>query len=57
VQAVGAVPVDVRASGVDFLACSSYKWLMGDMGLGFLYVRGDRLDRLERTQYGFRARA
>jgi selenocysteine lyase/cysteine desulfurase len=54
VQAVGAVPVDVRASGVDFLACSSYKWLMGDMGLGFLYVREDLLDRLSRTQYGFR---
>ena len=54
VQAVGAVPVDVRASGVDFLACSSYKWLMGDMGLGFLYVREDRLDRIQRSQYGFR---
>jgi selenocysteine lyase/cysteine desulfurase len=54
VQAVGAVPVNVRASGVDFLACSSYKWLMGDMGLGFLYVREDRLDRLRRSQYGFR---
>jgi selenocysteine lyase/cysteine desulfurase len=54
VQAVGAVPLDVHASGVDFLACSSYKWLMGDMGLGFLYVREDLLDRLPRTQYGFR---
>ncbi|MGA3200954.1 MAG: aminotransferase class V-fold PLP-dependent enzyme [Bryobacteraceae bacterium] len=54
VQAVGAVPVDVRAAGVDFLACSSYKWLMGDMGLGFLYVREDLLDRLPRCQYGFR---
>jgi selenocysteine lyase/cysteine desulfurase len=54
VQAVGAIPVDVRESGVDFLACSSYKWLMGDMGLGFLYVRPDRLERLARTQYGFR---
>jgi selenocysteine lyase/cysteine desulfurase len=54
VQAVGAVPVDVRASGVDFLACSSYKWLMGDMGLGFLYVREDHLERLRRSQYGFR---
>jgi len=54
VQAVGAVPVDVRASGIDFLACSSYKWLMGDMGLGFLYVRQDLLDRLPRVQYGFR---
>jgi selenocysteine lyase/cysteine desulfurase len=54
VQAVGAIPVDVRASGIDFLACSSYKWLMGDMGLGFLYVREDLLDGLPRTQYGFR---
>ena len=54
VQAVGAVPVDVRALGVDFLACSSYKWLMGDMGLGFLYVREDLLDRVQRSQYGFR---
>jgi selenocysteine lyase/cysteine desulfurase len=54
VQAVGAAPVDVRASGVDFLACSSYKWLMGDMGLGFLYVREDLLRRLPRSQYGFR---
>jgi selenocysteine lyase/cysteine desulfurase len=57
VQAVGAVPVDVRESGVDFLACSSYKWLMGDMGLGFLYVRSDRLGRVARTQYGFRQMA
>jgi len=55
VQAVGAVPVNVRASGVDFLACSSYKWLMGDMGLGFLYVREELLGkRLRRVQYGFR---
>ena len=54
VQAVGAIPVDVHASGIDFLACSSYKWLMGDMGLGFLYVREDLLDGLPRTQYGFR---
>ncbi len=54
VQAAGAVPVDVRASGIDFLACSSYKWLMGDMGLGFLYVRQDLLDGMPRSQYGFR---
>ena len=54
VQAIGAVPFDVRSSGVDFCACSSYKWLMGDMGLGFLYVREDLLERLHRTQFGFR---
>jgi len=38
----------------DFLACSSYKWLMGDMGLGFLYVRQDVIPRLKRTQFGYR---
>lgn len=55
VQGAGSTPIDVRASGVDFCACSSYKWLMGDLGLGFLYVREDLLDRvIRRTQYGFR---
>jgi len=54
VQAVGAVPVDVRRSGVDFCAAASYKWLMGDMGLGFLYVREGVLPRLRRSQYGYR---
>lgn len=54
IQAAGAVPIDVRASGVDFAACSSFKWLMGDFGLGFLYVREDLLDRvIHRTQFGY----
>lgn len=54
VQAVGNTPIDVRAAGVDFCACSSFKWLMGDFGLGFLYVREDLLDRvLQRSQYGY----
>jgi selenocysteine lyase/cysteine desulfurase len=53
VQAVGAIPLDVRASGVDFCACSSYKWLMGDKGIGFLYVRQDLLESVvQRTVYG-----
>lgn len=54
VQAVGAVPIDVRASGVDAMSSASYKWLMGDMGLGFLYVRQDVIPRLKRTQFGYR---
>ena len=41
IQAVGTVPVDVRALGLDFAACSSYKWLQGARGAGFLYVRED----------------
>jgi selenocysteine lyase/cysteine desulfurase len=54
VQAAGNTPIDVRRSGVDFCACSTFKWLMGDFGLGFLYVREDLLDRVvHRTQVGY----
>ncbi len=54
IQAAGAIPIDVKASGVDFCSCSTYKWLMGDFGVGFLYVRPDRLDQLKKVQYGYR---
>lgn len=41
IQGAGAVPIDVRALGIDFAACSTFKWLMGVKGFGFLYVRQD----------------
>jgi len=54
VQSAGAVPLDVRAIGLDFAACSGFKWLMADFGLGFLYAREDLLDRvIQRTQVGY----
>lgn len=54
IQAAGNTPIDVRASGLDFAACSTFKWLMGDFGLGFLYVKEELLDRvLQQTQYGY----
>lgn len=40
IQAAGAVPIDVKTMGIDFLACSAYKWLMGGR-FGYLYVRED----------------
>jgi selenocysteine lyase/cysteine desulfurase len=39
IQAAGSVPVDVKALGIDFAACSNYKWLQGARGSGFLYVK------------------
>ena len=54
VQAAGAVPIDLSASGVDFACCGTYKWLMGEYGVAFLYIRPDRLERLKRTQVGWR---
>lgn len=55
IQAVGAVPVDVRALGIDFASAGTYKWLMGERGLGFLYVREDLQDSVvPTTRYGHR---
>lgn len=53
IQAVGSTHVDVRDSGVDSLAAGTYKWLMGESGVGFFYVREDRFERLGRPVYGF----
>jgi selenocysteine lyase/cysteine desulfurase len=54
IQAAGAVPIDVKESGVDFCCCGTYKYLMGDFGTAFLYVRPDRLAHLQRVQFGWR---
>jgi selenocysteine lyase/cysteine desulfurase len=54
IQAAGAVPIDLHAANVDFAACATYKWLMGDFGLGFFYVREDLQESVvKRTMYGF----
>ncbi|MDP8951479.1 MAG: aminotransferase class V-fold PLP-dependent enzyme [Actinomycetota bacterium] len=38
IQSLGAHTFDVREVRPDFLITSSYKWLLGPYGLGFLYV-------------------
>lgn len=52
VHEVGSMPFDVREAGVDFCSSASYKWLMAEQGLGFLYARKDRLADLDRPWYG-----
>lgn len=39
IQGIGQVPVDVRRTPVDFLACGAQKWLLSPWGTGFLHVR------------------
>jgi selenocysteine lyase/cysteine desulfurase len=54
IQGVGAVPVDVKACGVDFAASASYKWLMGDFGVGFFYMREELRERVvTRTHWSY----
>jgi cysteine desulfurase/selenocysteine lyase len=43
IQAVGLVPIDVTADGVDYLAAGSHKWMMGLDGAGLLYVAPNRI--------------
>lgn len=38
IQGVGAVPLDVEAAGIDFLAVGGHKWLLAPEGCGCLYV-------------------
>jgi selenocysteine lyase/cysteine desulfurase len=53
IHSAGAGPFDVKASGVDFAACSTFKWLMGDFGIGFLYARDDLFDKIRRPVMGY----
>jgi len=39
VQALGVVPIDARALGLDYLACGSHKWLLSLEGAGFVWAR------------------
>jgi selenocysteine lyase/cysteine desulfurase len=54
-QAAGAVPLDVVRDGVDFLATSSHKFLLGSRGMGYLFVRRELVDRIRPISPGWRA--
>jgi selenocysteine lyase/cysteine desulfurase len=53
IHSAGTGPFDITASGVDFAACSTFKWLMGDFGIGFLYARESVQDKIERPLIGY----
>jgi L-cysteine/cystine lyase len=52
-QGLGAVPVDVRSLGCDFYAAAGQKWLCGPVGIGYLYLREERLAELAPAWPGF----
>ncbi len=54
-QAAGAVPLDVVRDGIDFLAASSHKFLLGARGMGYLFVRRQLLDRMRPVAPGWKA--
>jgi kynureninase len=52
-QALGQIPVDVKALGVDIYMGGPLKWLLGGPGLCYLYVRHDLVERLRPTITGW----
>ena len=52
-QAAGAIELDVRTLGADFVTGGTVKYLLASAGLGFLWVRGGLLAQLTPTQTGW----
>ena len=52
-QSAGAIPIDVKALGVDFYAIPMQKWLCGPDGTGALYVRKEMLHLVSPTYVGY----
>ncbi|HEU5227420.1 MAG TPA: aminotransferase class V-fold PLP-dependent enzyme [Ktedonobacteraceae bacterium] len=52
-QSIGTIPIDVKASGVDFLAAGTLKFLLGTAGIAFLYVSPEVRAWLEPTVTGW----
>lgn len=53
VQQLGAIPLDVRQTPVDMLACGGHKWLNAPYGCGFLYIRREALPKLNPLIAGY----
>jgi cysteine desulfurase / selenocysteine lyase len=55
IQAVGQLPVDLRQTPVDVLACGGQKWLLSPWGSGFVYVRRELIRELSPPVTGWMA--
>ncbi|MCX7620926.1 MAG: aminotransferase class V-fold PLP-dependent enzyme [Acidimicrobiales bacterium] len=53
IQGLGVIPADFEAWGVDFAMADAHKWLVGPLGIGALYVRGERRELLRPVEPGW----
>jgi cysteine desulfurase / selenocysteine lyase len=53
IQQIGAIPLDVKQTPVDILACGGHKWLNAPYGCGFLYIRRETLPDLKPPLAGY----
>ncbi len=52
IQSLGAVPLNVQETDIDYLAAGGYKWLLGPLGTGFLYVKKELTESLNPSFIG-----
>lgn len=55
IQGIGALQFDVGQTPIHFLATQAAKWMLGPVGIGFLYMRRDLLSRVEPVMAGWRS--
>lgn len=53
IQGLGALPLDVSRTPVDFLSADGHKWLLGPEGISLFYCRRERLEDLEPLEAGW----
>jgi cysteine desulfurase/selenocysteine lyase len=53
IQGLGVFPLDVQATGVDFMAADGHKWMLGPEGAGIFYLRHEHLNRLRPVGVGW----
>ncbi|MCR4397801.1 MAG: aminotransferase class V-fold PLP-dependent enzyme [Firmicutes bacterium] len=46
-QSVGALRLDVRDTGIHYMATQAHKWLFGGFGVGLVFCRADLLKKLD----------
>jgi len=53
IQAVGCMPIDVKAMKIDFLSADGHKWLLGPEGAGLFYCRQELLGLVHPSSVGW----
>ena len=53
IQQLGAMPIDVKETHVDLLACGGHKWLNSPFGTGFLYINRESMPELQPSLAGY----
>jgi selenocysteine lyase/cysteine desulfurase len=53
IQGLGAAPFDVKAAQIDFVSGGGNKWLMGTLGLGYVYMTGELQERITQVNAGW----